>query len=422
MIPAPQKTRFSPKLIIFLTILIDSIGYGLIIPLLPFYAESLNVGSTALGILIASFAFMQFLFSPVLGRVSDKIGRKPVLVISLIISIGSLLVFAFATSFLILLFSRILAGLATEGSVAKAYIVDVSDKKDRVSSLGKAGAAHGVGYIIGPAIGGLLSGFGYTVAGLVAVVITLVNLCFVLLFLPESMKDKKGLNLVKSGKSVLGSVSSVFGALKKDSIKNYGKSILDLFKKPGVGIILSISMLVTLSFSTLPVIIPYLGIAFFGFGASEVSYFFIYLGVIQIVLQGLVIGKLAKRFNEIILLIVGPLLMGLGMILMPSIANILVFALAMAVLALSTGIVRTVVPSLITKFTPENQRGSVLGLTTSIESISAVPGSLIGGILFEYGGLAAPFLTNALLLFLSFGLGYLFLRVFIKKNEDQQKH
>jgi DHA1 family tetracycline resistance protein-like MFS transporter len=398
-----MQRRGSPRALIYLTVLIDSIGYGIIIPLLPFYTETLDAGSAALGLLIASFAFMQFLFNPIMGRFSDKVGRKPVLIVSLLISVVSFLIFAVATSILILLLSRIIAGLATERSVSRAYIVDVSEKEDITPSLGKAGAFHGLGYIIGPAIGGLLSGFGFATAGYAAALLNLLNLFFVLVFLPESMTKKLELPEVGSDETPLAIPSG--GIISRTM-----KSISDTIRIPGLGIIIGVSFLVTLAFSSAPVIIPYVGIDFFAFGAVEISYFFVYLGAVQIILQGVAIRPLVRKYNEVTLMVGGPLLMAFAMIMMPSIPNLIVFILSLTVIALSTGIVRTVVPGLISKVSPEDQQGSILGVGSSVESIAAVPGPLVGGFLYEYSGLATPFYANALLMVISCGLGFILLR------------
>ena len=181
----------SPIFVIVLTVFIDITGYGIIIPLLPFYANEFQAGPTALGILIASFAIMQFFFSPLLGKASDKKGRKPILLISLLISFISFTIFSFANSYLMLLFSRIIAGIATERAVAQAYIADVTDHKTRTKEMGKIGAALGAGFIIGPAIGGILSTYGFSIPGYAAMILTLINILFVISFLPEPQRDQE---------------------------------------------------------------------------------------------------------------------------------------------------------------------------------------------------------------------------------------
>lgn len=398
-----SRRKRSPTSLIYLTVLIDSTGYGIVIPLLPFYTEHFGAGSAALGLLVASFAFMQFLFNPIMGRTSDRLGRKPVLIVSLLISVMSFLVFAVATSFLVLLLSRVVAGLATERAVSRAYIADITDKEERTVSLGRAGAAHGLGYIIGPAIGGLLSGYGFASAGYVAALLNLLNLIFVMMFLPESLAQRIIPKLSDSDLLTAGSHKT--GALSR--ALNF---LVETFRRPGLGVILGVSFLVTLAFSSAPVIIPYAGIDIFAFGAIEISYFFVYLGVIQILLQGLAIRRLVRKYDEVTLIIGGPVLMACGMILMPSIPDVMMFLLSLTIVALSTGVVRTVVPSLISRIAPEDKQGGILGVASSIESISAVPGPLVGGLLYEFAGLASPFYVNALLMVLSSGVGFIFLR------------
>ncbi|MCJ7713694.1 MFS transporter, partial [Candidatus Bathyarchaeota archaeon] len=167
-----KRYKLNPILVIVLTVFIDIIGFGIIIPLLPFYAETFQAGPIYLGILIASFAIMQFIFAPILGRASDKFGRKPVLLLSLFVSFVGFTIFAFANSYLILLLSRIIAGVATERAVAQAYIADITDNKTRTKQMGKIGAAIGAGFIFGPAIGGALSVFGFSVPGYLAMALT----------------------------------------------------------------------------------------------------------------------------------------------------------------------------------------------------------------------------------------------------------
>ena len=385
-----RHARFglSPISVIVMTLFIDATGFGIIIPLLPFFAETFQAGSAALGILVASFSLMQFIFSPILGRISDNVGRKPVLVISILTSVASFLLFAIANSFFILLLSRIVAGLATETAVAQAYIADITSKKERASGIGKVGAAHGAGFIIGPAMGGFLSVYGFSAPGFAAVFLTLVNLLFVLLFLPESLK--------KESSELPLSASSTSGFFHK---------ILAAFEKPLLGAVLMIFFIVFLSFSAIPVIVPLLGVAFFGFGSVEMSYFFMYIGAVQIILQGVVIGRLTKKFGEEKLIAFGPLLMMLGIFLMPLIPNIAVFMLSLTMIASGSGIMRTVVPSFISRVTPANEQGGTLGVANSVASIATVPGPLIGGSLFEFAGLAAPFFASAAMLIVAFGLG-----------------
>jgi DHA1 family tetracycline resistance protein-like MFS transporter len=382
------QMRFSPVFVVFMTLFIDATGFGMIIPLLPFYAETFQAGSAALGVLIASFPLMQFIFSPILGRISDNVGRKPVLAISILTSAASFVFFAIANSFLILLLSRIVAGLATETAVAQAYIADITGKEERASGMGKVGAAHAAGFIVGPAIGGVLSVYGFSAPGLAAVFLTVINLLFVLLFLPESLPQKDSILQVAA-----------------DSNDGFLRGLLDAFSKPLIGTVLVIFFIVFLSWSAIPVIMPLLGVIFFGFGSVEMSYFFIYMGTIQIMWQGVIIGRLTEKIGEEQLIAFGPLLLMLGIFLMPLIPNIALFVFSLTIICLGSGMMRTVVPSFISKISPANEQGGILGVTNGVASIARVPGPLIAGFLFESAGSASPFFASAAMLVVAFGFG-----------------
>ena len=377
---AKSKSKFSSTFVIVMTLFIDAIGFGIIIPLLPFYTQTLQAGSAALGILVASFSIMQFFFSPVLGRFSDSVGRKPVLLISILVSTLSYVIFGFANSFPLLLLSRIIAGIATETAVAQAYIADVTTEKDRVSGIGKVTAAHGAGFIVGPAIGGFLSVYGFWAPGIAAAFLTLINLLFVVFFLPESRVNNRLSNHVEP------------------KLGNNSNKILDALKKPVVGSVLIIHFVVFLAFSAIPVIVPLLGIAYFALGSIEMSYLFIYIGTVQILLQGFILGRLAQKFGEETLIVIGPLLMIIGVFLMPLIPSILVFLVSITMIASGSGIMRTAVPSFLSKMTPADEQGGILGVASSILSIATVPGPLIGGFLFELAGVTAPFLGSSAIL------------------------
>jgi MFS family permease len=384
-----EAARFelSPSTILFMTLFIDASGFGMIIPLLPFYAETFHAGSTALGVLIASFSIMQFFSSPVLGKASDRIGRKPVIVVSILTSLISFIVFALANSFSMLLVSRIVAGLATETAVAQAYIADITSGRDRAAGMGRVGAAHGAGFIIGPAIGGLLSVYGFAAPGFAAAFLTLLNLLLVLMFLPES----------RSKKDSAAQISMV-------ARRNMFGRLSDALTRPLIGAVLIIHFIVFLAFSAIPVIVPLLGISYFSIGTVEMSYIFMYIGLVQIILQGVVLGRITARVGEEKLIGFGPLLMMLGVVVMPLFPSFGVFLASLTMIASGSGIMRTVVPSFISKITAVGEQGGVLGLASSVLSIATVPGPLIGGALFEFAGLGAPFFASAALLACAFAL------------------
>jgi DHA1 family tetracycline resistance protein-like MFS transporter len=377
----------SPIFVIVLTVFIDITGYGIIIPLLPFYANEFQAGPTALGILIASFAIMQFFFSPLLGKASDKKGRKPILLISLLISFISFTIFSFANSYLMLLFSRIIAGIATERAVAQAYIADVTDHKTRTKEMGKIGAALGAGFIIGPAIGGFLSTYGFSIPGYAAMILTLINILFVISFLPEPQRDQEKTRERTSASS------------------GYLRGLRDSLRKPLLGLTLLILFIVTLAFSTIPVIVPLLSIDFFNFNSLELSYVFIYIGLIQIVMQGFLINRLSKRLGEEKLIALGPILMATGTLLMPIFQNVAFFFLANAVLAAGFGIINTSIPAFLSKRTSLDEQGSILGVAGSVASIANIPGPLIIGLIYDIAGSFVPFFISAVMLATAFLIG-----------------
>ena len=393
-IDAKSHRKSSSIFIMVITLFIDAIGFGIIIPLMPFYTAELQAGPAALGILLASFAFMQFFFAPILGRWSDNIGRKPVLLVSIFASTLGYIIFGLANSFLLLLISRIVAGIATETAVAQAYIADITSGEERASGMGKVNAAHGAGFIVGPAIGGFLSIYGYWAPGIASAFLTLINLLFVAFFLPESHRNHNANRKLEIDAGIIP-----------------GHKILDSLKKPVTGSVLVIQFVVFLAFSAIPVIVPLLGIAYFALGSVEMSYFFIYIGIIQILLQGIVIGRLASKFGELTLIVLGPLLMMLGVFVMPLFQSITLFLIGLTMIASGSGIMRTIIPSFLSRFSPADEQGGILGIASSVLSIATVPGPLIGGLLFEFAGITAPFFGSTAIL----AIGLVFSFIVVRK-------
>jgi DHA1 family tetracycline resistance protein-like MFS transporter len=392
-IVAKPNRRSSSIFIMVITLFIDAIGFGIIIPLMPFYTSDLRAGPAALGILLASFAFMQFFFAPILGRWSDNIGRKPVLLVSIFASALGYIIFGLADSFLLLLISRIIAGIATETAVAQAYIADITTGEERASGMGKVNAAHGAGFIVGPAIGGFLAIYGYWAPGIASAFLTLINLLFVAFFLPESHRNQNANRKLEFDAGIIP-----------------GHKILDSMKKPVIGSVLVIHFVVFLAFSAIPVIVPLLGIAYFALGSLEMSYIFIYIGIIQILLQATIIGRLSSKFGEVTLIVLGPLLMMLGIFLMPLFQSITLFLAGLTMIASGSGIMRTIVPSFLSRLSPADEQGGILGIASSVLSIATVPGPLIGGLLFEFAGTTAPFFGSSAILTIALIFSFIVVR------------
>lgn len=367
--------------------LVDSIGYGLIIPLIPFYALAFGATPTLLGVMVASFALMQFFFAPILGRFSDKVGRRPVLSLSLLISTVSFIIFTIANSFIMLLFSRIIAGMATEYGVAYAYVSDISDEQRRASVLGKIGAASNIGIIVGPAVGGFMNIYGrFWAPGLAAIILNLLNLLSVYLFLPETIS-----------------------AGNKDTVKErsgtpFIKKITAFLISPVTGPALGILFVMSFAFSAMPVVLPLFSWDVFGLGEAEVGFFFTYIGIIGLLVQLLLVGRLSRRIGDAAVAILGILLTITGIFSIPVFLDLTVFMLAITVVSIGLFLVDVAVPSFLSKKTNPEYYGGIMGVSESMGSIARVPGPFIAGFAYQLA-LIAPFMVAGLMLIGALGLG-----------------
>jgi DHA1 family tetracycline resistance protein-like MFS transporter len=387
--PTIEKPKFAQQFVILMTIFIDATGYAMVIPLLSFYTVSFNLEAFGLGILMVIFALSQFIFSPIMGRLSDKYGRRLLLLISISLSSASFFMFTIATSYYILLFSRMFSGMATEISIAQAYMADITTSTQRTSGLGKVRAAFSAGVVVGPSIGGFLSVFGYWAPGLIAIGLTLLNLIFVYFFLPEPERNKTfNQNIKSTGKS------------------GFLTNLKNSLKKPLLPSLLFVFFIMTLSFAAIPVLMPFLTFAFFDFNEIQLSFVFIYIGALQLIMQGFLIGKLSEKIGEGLLIMFGLLSVLIGMIIMPTIPSLILFFVLLAMLSLGSGLVRTTIPSIISKISNEDEQGGFLGVAQSVASFALIPGPLLAGYFYDYFGLRAPFFFSGILLLLAFLMSF----------------
>jgi len=376
----------SPLLIITFTVFVDLIGFGIIIPIFPYYAQTLGASPTIFGLLIAAFSVTQFAFSPIFGRLSDRFGRKPILLATLVSSTLGHLVFALAGSLSLLLLSRVLAGIAGANlSVAQAYIADSTAPKERIRGFGLIGAAFGVGFTVGPSIGGFFSQYGLGAPGFAAAGIAFTNFVLAFLLLPESLSPSlRGLAKTR--------VHPQTGFLR-----NLRSSV--------IGALLITFFIVNFSFSTIPVSYPLLGIALFNLGPGEMAAIFTYVGAVQALIQGVLIRRLVAWAGEKRLLAAGALLMALSIGATPLIPNLVAFFVLTGLMAVGLAFTLTLIPSLISKQSSASEQGSNLGLGQSVGSLARIPGPIVGGLTFEYLGMVSPFLISAVLMFIALLLG-----------------
>ncbi len=386
--------------IIFVIVFIDLLGFSLILPLLPYYAEQFGASPTAVGLLVASYALMQLIGTPVLGRLSDQHGRRPILLLSVAGTFIGFLLLAFAPQlgtalaniagltgaanvFVIgfLFLSRMLDGITGGNiSVAQAYISDITDEKNRTKSFGLIGAAFGLGFIIGPAIGGLLSQWGYAVPSLAAAMLSFLNLIAIFFWLPESLTPDKR-------EAAVGRPRPAFSF----------KAMIAALNRPRVGPLLHLRFFFGLAFAMFQSIFALYAQYKLGLDVRGTAYVLTYVGVLSVIVQGFAVGRLAKRFDEKRLILISLVLMTLSLAAWAVTPNVWVMLVVMAPLSFAGGTLNTVLNSALSKSVYPEEIGGTLGISASIESLTRVISPSAGGFLLGQVGTWAPGVAGALL-------------------------
>jgi MFS transporter, DHA1 family, tetracycline resistance protein len=373
--------------LIFLTVFIDLLGFGILIPILPAFAvKELGVDETAIGIAIAMYSFVQLIFNPLLGKLSDKHGRKPVIVVCLFINALGYLIFAFTTSYLVLIISRVVAGIGGSSiAVAQAYIADVTTKETRSKGMGLIGSAFGLGFVFGPLIGGFLSKFGYMETGLGAAAFSLIAFIVTLILLPES--HTKRVEIIQAKRKIL----------NIDAVKQ-------VFSKPSLAILITLFFILTFSFANIYGTFALLGIQVYGFTDLQNGYMFGIVGLSSAMVQGGLIGPITKFLGKKNMLIVGSFLITVTLALIPYAGNFFWLAVDSIFLSLGTGILQPTLLSLISEVTSEAEQGITLGVNQSLSALARMLGPLWGGFAFEFLGYPFPFLTGSVFMFFIVGV------------------
>jgi multidrug resistance protein len=356
-------------MVVFLTVMVDLIGFGIIVPILPLYAENFGASGLKIGMLMGIFSLMQLIFLPLWGRLSDRIGRRPVFLISIAGNALSLLLCAFAGDYWTLFMARLIAGICSSNiSVANAYVADCTPPEDRARGMGKIGAARGIGFVLGPAFGGALAQFGQAAPFLGAAALAFVNLISAACFLKESLSDdSRNRSQVKSRAQGIRLVNSIEGL----------KPLVVM----GVVQIIAFSML-EMSF----VLFTERRLELSPEEAGTVaSAFFVYLGVVIAVVQGGLIGRLTAAWGERNLVMVGLALVSVGMFLitLTPTGNFMALLLFVAVVAAGQSLVTPSLSSLLSRATPVEHQGAVFGLYQSGMALARTIGPLTAGVLFD---------------------------------------
>lgn len=370
---------------IIFVVFIDLLGFSLIIPLLPYYAQTFNASDITVGLLLASYAAAQLIGAPLLGRASDRLGRRPILLISISGTFLGFLIFGLAKSLTMLFASRILQGLTGGNlSVAQAYITDVTDAKSRNRGLGMIGAAFGLGFIIGPALGGILSSRSYSIPAFVASGLAFVNLLLIAFWLPESLTMDRRAQLPQ----------------KKPALSL--KALLEALERPLTGSLLVTRFLYSLAFVILQSIFSLFALKRFGMSVVATGFVLTYVGVVSVFTQAWLVGRLSQRFKDMVLIESGLVLLALGLLVWAFAPSVPILVLSVTPIALAGGMLNTIVPSALTKTVEPQEIGGILGLSTSIESATRVVSPLLGGFMLERISYWAPGAFGALLLFITF--------------------
>jgi predicted MFS family arabinose efflux permease len=378
---APERAQPShaSRLVLFLTVFIDLLGFGIVIPFLPLFGHRLHITAGGIGLILAAYSAAQFVCAPILGRLSDRVGRRPIIMLGLLGSSISYVIYGFAGSFATLLLSRAVHGAcAATISTAQAYVADTTAESDRARGMGMIGAAFGLGFVLGPAIGGLLGHASLRTPVFFAAALTFANLIFAAIALPESHTPDPNVPIEPEiATSRLASLS-----------RNLANPLLmKLF---------SIAFLVTAAMGAFEVTFAIMVPALYGYGAAGIGGLLAYAGFIQALTQGYLLGKLVARAGERSVLIIGMLLFVAGLVPLGLTGSTPVLFIALALLSLGYGFASPAVSTLISKSAERNLQGEVLGLNQSAMSLARIAGPIGGGLLYQLGGPSAPYIGGAM--------------------------
>lgn len=373
-------------LIVFLTVFIDLIGFGMVLPLLPIFAKNLQAGGTAIGALMASYSAMQFLFAPIWGRLSDRIGRRPVLLVSTAGAAVSYTVFAVGSGMSgsaalgVLFASRLLAGICGANiTVAQAYIADITPPEDRSRRMGLIGMAFGLGFIFGPVIAGFsMKFFGVTGPGWVAAGLCAANFLFTALRLPESWRPNGA------------------PAARRPRLGQW----LHTMNQPRVGMLIWLFFLATFCFTCFETTLGLLVSGNFHLDlqskhdANTITLLFSYCGIVGAVVQGGATGKLVRKMGEPALITLSLLLVAVSMAPMPFLRQWPAFLIVLAGLSIGSSMTRPPVFGLLSILTPANEQGTTIGVAQSMGSLARIVGPVFAAVLF-FQNPAVPYLICA---------------------------
>jgi multidrug resistance protein len=365
----------APMALILMTVVIDLIGFGIVLPILPLWAQHFGASATEIGLLSASYSLMQVIFAPMWGRLSDRVGRRPVILVTLLGSCVSAFMIGIAHTLLILFLARILNGVSGASyAAAQAYVADVTDSEGRARGMGLIGAAFGIGFIIGPALGAGLSLISPATPFFFASGLAGLNLVLAWRLLPESRKP--------------GSLRAPMGRF---AMMRHALTSREL------GPLVWLSFLATFAFVGMEATFSLLGAHRFGYGPGTMGMLFAFVGVAAALGQGVLVGRVVARYGEVQVMIWGLIGTAVGLALLAAAFNVAVVLLALLVLGIFSGLAFATLSALISHAAPVDAQGGVLGVAASTSGLARVGGPILAGALFQYVDPSAPLVVGAAL-------------------------
>jgi multidrug resistance protein len=337
------------------------------------------MNESSVGIVVAIYSLTQFLFNPFFGSLSDRFGRRNIILVTLLLNATGYIIFSFTHSFLMLIISRVIAGIGGSSiGVAQAYIADVTTPQERAKGMGLIGVAFGLGFVFGPMLGGIISKYGYEVTGFTSASFSILAFVLSFFFLPESLKTL--------GKEIIG---------KSKKLIDF-KAFAQVFRHKSSFFVITLTFFLTFSVANIYGTFALLGSGHFKFSDFDNGMLYAIMGIVGAIMQGFMMGKLTKRFTTFQILMGGFLSLSLGLALIPFGSTFVLMSLILGLMSIGTGSLQPVLLSLISQVTSESEQGMVMGLNMSLSALARVLGPLWGGFAFQYLGFRVPFFTGAI--------------------------
>jgi len=378
-----MKTNRRNLIILFFTMVVVMMGFGMIIPIMPFYVESFGASGSHLGLLMALFATMQFLFAPIWGQISDRVGRRPVLLLGVLGNALSLLLFGLSTQLWMLFAARVLSGMLSAATLptAMAFVSDSTSETERGSGMGMINAAMGVGVVIGPGVGGWLAGGSLSMPFFIASAVSMISWLLILLFLPESLPEDRRIRDKSGWRGP--QFASMWHAL-------FGPAAF----------LLILALMVNFALTNFEAIIGLYALERFGYGPKEVGTIITVIGIVTAVMQLTVVGPVIRRWGEIRLIRISLVASAAGFLFMLLAGSFATVLFTVALFIISNSMIHPGVTSLISKRVTGGQ-GMVMGLANSFMSLGRIVGPIWAGLIFDVN-INYPYMTGSLAMLIAF--------------------